>query len=568
MSSLVRRIAIAAALASPLAAPQPTGAFALIGSADILVEPNNFWSFDGSEITWKFTDNFLAAFPDAALQNQVRLAFEEWSIASASAERRASPRYHWVRSDGARIVYDLRSTMTHEIGHAIGSQHPDASWFNSGLQKNFRYDGGVLVAAPPVGGEIMNEGYQPGTLPASKPGTGIAPGEYWRTVSKDELLFLDHAYDRKLTFTQVAGDDPAMITITAYNLDGTSGSGALGQTFDYTSEARVPGDASQGRRIIDVKITINANPTNGCLSCSMGIDPSTSGWDVVNSTGKAIDGLSIRGQGTSNPQPLLVVISNDPNRFTTYEPSNAVELFNFENRGHRFTDPVGGSIPNGGSFGIAMQQDVWDWTATAATARATDGDFIPLSVITFLPFFGLSLAPAGAPSVPEPPGLSILEGDLGAIVAGRGLKLVNSDKATRVTGIAFADVEGLGIGAREVLLATWDRLMREARVHELSFTPFELGAFEEFYLVFEGGLDALPRDVRARGNYMLLDFPGLLDREIFAWARGIDGDFVVQSMGLINDEPIVGRLVAPVPAPPTLLLLAPVLLALRRRRRA
>lgn len=58
----------------------------------------------------------------------------------------------------------------------------------------------------------------------------------------------------------------------------------------------------------------------------------------------------------------------EPNKFTSYAPSSPVKIFAFENPGHRFIDPEGGSIPNGDFFGIAMQQDAWDWTATSSTA--------------------------------------------------------------------------------------------------------------------------------------------------------------------------------------------------------
>lgn len=44
-----------------------------------------------------------------------------------SVGRRDSPRYHWVRNNGPRMVYDLRSAVTHELGHAIGAQHADTS---------------------------------------------------------------------------------------------------------------------------------------------------------------------------------------------------------------------------------------------------------------------------------------------------------------------------------------------------------------------------------------------------------------------------------------------------------
>jgi hypothetical protein len=533
MRPLRRALACGVAI-SMLALPPGASGFSTLGSADLVTQPNNFYSFDGSELTWKFSNNFLTAFPNAQLHTQVRLAFQEWSIASASALRRDSPRYHWVRSNGLREVYDLRSTVTHEIGHVLGSQHPDASWFNSNLQKNFRYDDGDdLIAAPPFGGEIMNEGFEPGTLPNSKPGPGISRGEYWRTVSKDELLFLDYVYNRQLTFKEVSGNTPADIIVTAYNLDGQSNSTALGQGGVDDSERRDQDDATQGRRILAASLTVNANP-----GFAHGIDPATGSWDVVNQTGQGIDRLSIRTEGTSNRQPLLVVLSNDPDNFTDYEPSNAFGIFDFENVGHIFSHSPGNSVPAGGTFGIGLQQDVWDWFVTAATAHTTGGDLVPLSLVTFVPFYQLGLAPP-APA-PNAPSSILVKADEPPILA-RGLKLVNSGTPTTLSAILFADVEGAQIQARDVHAKTWQRLVRQGRVQDVRIAPFTLGPGDEFYVLFEGDVTALPADVLARGNYVVVRVPGLLDRKILASARSADANFLVQSFGLINDDPITSR---------------------------
>jgi hypothetical protein len=123
----------------------------------------------------------------------------------------------------------------------------------------------------------------------------------------------------------------------------------------------------------------------------------------------------------------------------------------------------------------------------------------------------------------------------------RGLKLVNGDKATSVNAIALADVEGRQIDARDVHLKTWKRLVRSGRVQDLRFAPLTLGAGEEFYLLFEGDVAALPPDVLTRGNYLVLNLPGLLDRKLLAWAQSFDGSFQVQSLGLINDDPIASK---------------------------
>ncbi len=56
-----------------------------------------------------------------------------------------NPRLHWkIGFDGNLDVYDLRHTFTHEVGHAIGLDHPDST----GAVMAFRYDERVRELQP------------------------------------------------------------------------------------------------------------------------------------------------------------------------------------------------------------------------------------------------------------------------------------------------------------------------------------------------------------------------------------------------------------------------------------
>ncbi len=56
-----------------------------------------------------------------------------------------NPRSHWkIGFDGNLDVYDLRHTFTHEVGHAIGLDHPDST----GAVMAFRYDERVRELQP------------------------------------------------------------------------------------------------------------------------------------------------------------------------------------------------------------------------------------------------------------------------------------------------------------------------------------------------------------------------------------------------------------------------------------
>ena len=106
--------------------------------ADLVSMPDKIYRFDPPEdpltempvIHWKMTSQFRDRFPLAKQREQVRLAIAEWEEGMFSAVRRAAPTYGWTRWSGASDFYDLRSIITHEIGHALGANHPDAAWFN------------------------------------------------------------------------------------------------------------------------------------------------------------------------------------------------------------------------------------------------------------------------------------------------------------------------------------------------------------------------------------------------------------------------------------------------------
>jgi predicted Zn-dependent protease len=56
-----------------------------------------------------------------------------------------NPKSRWKTGfDGNLDVYDLRHTFTHEVGHAIGLDHPDST----GAVMAFRYDERVRDLQP------------------------------------------------------------------------------------------------------------------------------------------------------------------------------------------------------------------------------------------------------------------------------------------------------------------------------------------------------------------------------------------------------------------------------------
>lgn len=510
---------------------------------DVTATPDRIYSWDVGQITWKMDSDFTAYFPTSALQEQVRLAFEEWEDASTSAIKRANPNYSWRRYNGQQDFHDLRTVVNHEIGHVLGSQHPDASWFNNGLNRNYLPDGnGGWIPGAPLGGELMNEGNDANSLPNSKPDGGLDAGEIHRLISKDELAFLDYAYNGPIDFVQVGGEDPADIVLTIHNINGQPGNN-LGSAGVDDWVWRDENDQDAGRRITKGILSLNANPKT-----PMGMKARPAKWQFTNNTGKDIVELALQTRGTDN-RKATDINSSGAHRFTKLKADNVIFVPHLEDTRQVFSQPIGGSIPNGSQVSAGLQLDTWDWQLVDADAKASDNSSFDVELLTIFEW-----ANNGDPIPPTPgdtPNFDFIAGDPEGLpsksydLRAKGFRLLNStDGTTVVSELALAAVPDMSPSLDMLGDETRDQLAASGALVPVTFSPITLDPGEEFIFVLDGTIDDLPPELVTAGNFMLLGRPDLADPQLFVYAASgtaaepnLVGNYTFLNTGLYVPEP-------------------------------
>ncbi len=511
---------------------------------DLTTTPDRIYSWDVGVITWKMDSDFTTFFPTTALQKQVRLAFDEWEDAATSAIKRANPNYSWRRYNGQQDYHDLRTVLNHEIGHVLGSQHQDASWFNNNLNRNYLPDGnGGWIPGAPLGGELLNEGNDDSSLPFTKPKKGLKPGEIHRLVSQDELALLDHAYNGPLDFQEVGAEDPADIILTVHNILGPP-SDNLGSAGPDDWEWRDENDDDAGRRITTATLSLNANPNT-----PFGMKARPSKWEFANNTGKDIVEVAIRARGTDN-RKATGINSSGVNRFTKLSSDNSIFVPDLEDKRHRFFNPIGGAIPNGGKVTLGLQLDVWDWQLVDADAKASDNSTFDVQLVTIFDWKndGDPLPPNpgdGTPPfdfiAPDPDGLPSQEFEILA----EGFRVLNANlTSTVVSSLAFAPVPDMSPTLEMLSGETMDLLQTAGDLVTVSFSPITLAPGEEFIFVVDGTIGDLPPDLAASGRFELLNRPDLAGVQLFVHAGSGPaanpahiGNFTFINTGLFVPEP-------------------------------
>jgi hypothetical protein len=499
--------------------------------SDIVANPNDFTTWDKSVITYRFDPSFVAAYPDLRIEDQVRLAVTTWDNALATPD---GDTYSYDRFNGpppkdtVNNFFDIRTIALHEVGHLLGFAHPNQAW-TEGPMLNFRPDGSAnLIPAAPVdavpppphtvglGSEVMRG--------------GVNPAEYNHVLSQDELDAYRRAYGRDISFQEVTGG-PADILIRAQPLTDPNVLG-IGKPNSFVRDANNPAAGAQIEP--NSTLTFNSNPTGPIGFGALDIN-----WDYQSFSGLPTRSIEVQTHGTNNLTPLRRWNNNNtPHVFNSYLSASAGPNAK-DDVVHTWTNPLNGDIPVGQVFHVGLQQDVWDWTVTSAMVVDSLGQRSAAGMLGAHDWYAMSQnQPAGGSGTANAE-TDVLGEDF---PAARGVAVKNSNSPTILGALGYADVTGMGLTLDNLNHAMLTQLQAQGRMHFISVPPSlqQLDAGEQLVVVFQGTAADLPADLQASGDYILVNNPSIVDRQIFLYAETTNPTSSAGTYALLNSPPITG----------------------------
>jgi len=255
--------------------------------------------------------------------------------------------------------------------------------------------------------------------------------------------------------------------------------------------------------------------------------------------------VSIRTRCTDNLTPLAIWNNNvytlQPNpayvfATATHAPFGANQKDDIT---HRWTNPAA-DIPAGTVFHVGVELDVWDWTAVNGVAFDASLNSCVLPLTTGHDW-GNVIASTVAAAEALDDGLTTLPST--NIVLARGFSILSSEAPLhRISNLQIADVSGMGLTLSNLNRRLLFQLQTNGQIMTVSnFGIRTLSSTQEFVVVLQGDVSGLPTNIRSNGNYLILNRPDLLDRQLFAYWQSANDESTMGNFGLLGQAPLVSR---------------------------
>jgi hypothetical protein len=502
--------------------------------SDVLSNPNDHLHWNNTTITYSFDPTFNSLFPDARIKDQIRLALATWSNASAIGY---GPTFGYAYFDSLEMpaFADIRSITLHELGHALGLGHPGPS-SNPGAGSHYNLN----FIEVPGGGNPSTLTQVSSSQPANSPSTEVmyayfSSGEYRRILTWDELDAYAYVYGNQvLTFTEVPNN--GNIVFKGY-------SGPPGN-FAVTAVAGVQGNVASGSVITSATISYNVTPP-----IKLGYQTHGINWSCQNNLFK-VHRVVVRTHGTDN----LVPDAYWDNNYTPYVFNSGGPPSSLSAAGAGLKNDVIWSwtlpgitsatdIPTGTIFHPGLALDANNWSVANSQCFDISGTIsstLPLSVADYMDnaVVAFPLVARDGVSGPDEHALTYYFNPTN-FSCGRGFSIIASDApSTAISHFQYADVTGMGLSLSNLNLAGLEQLQTNGLVVTVTnFGSYDLASNQRFVLLLSGGTNCLPSDVIGTGNYLIMNRPDLLTRELFLAWQSTNSENVVQNFALLGEPP-------------------------------